>query len=100
MEYAQMMMSCGLLVCPADETDIQRAEETNTLISLSDKHSKNCPHAQKNNQIHDITNKVMLFNSKPKPKTKSTDDKPDTPIKNGKFFLVNIPPEAQSSNHC
>ena len=49
------MMACGLLVCPADEKDIQRAEETNTLISLSDKHSKKCPHAhnaQKDNQIH------------------------------------------------
>ena len=58
MEYAQMMMSCGLLVCPADETDIQRAEQTNTLISLSDKHSKTCPHAlnaQKDNQIHGET---------------------------------------------
>ena len=55
MEYAQMMMACGLLVCPADETDIQRAEETNTLISLSDTHSKKCPNArnaQKDNQIH------------------------------------------------
>ena len=57
MEYAQMMMACGLLVCPADETDIQRAEETNTLISLSDKlsDSKKCPNArnaQKDNQIH------------------------------------------------
>ena len=52
-----MMMACGLLVCPADETDIQRAEETNTLISLSDKlsDSKKCPNArnpQKDNQIH------------------------------------------------
>ena len=49
------MMACGLLVCPADETDIQRAEETNTLISLSDNHLKKCPHArnaQKDNQIH------------------------------------------------
>ena len=52
MEYAQMMMSCGLLVCPADETDIKRAEQTNTLISLSDKHSKKCPYAQKDNEIH------------------------------------------------
>ena len=61
MEYAQMMMSCGLLVCPADETDIQRAEETNTLISLSDKHSKNCPHAQKNNQIHGRIEQLFEF---------------------------------------
>lgn len=35
----------------------------------------------------------MLFNSKgfesrPKPKTKSTEDKPDSPIKNGKLTFI------------
>ena len=47
MEYAQIMMSCGLLVCPADESDVERAEKTNTLVTLSNKHSKNCPNHQK-----------------------------------------------------
>ena len=64
-----MMMACGLLVCPADETDIQRAEETNTLISLSDKHTKKCPHArnaQNDNQIHGMNEKLfrLRFHSK------------------------------------
>ena len=31
----------------------------------------------------------MLFDSKPKLKTKSTDDKPNSPIKNGKLENLN-----------
>lgn len=50
MEYAQMMMSCGLLVCPADESDVAHAEKTKTLVTFS-RHSRPCPYAQKRRQL-------------------------------------------------
>ena len=104
MEYAQIMMSCGLLVCPADESDVERAEKTNTLVTLSNKHSKNCPNHQKaksDDPIHgefcnlqaiglsiflnsDITNKVMIFNS--------TDSKPKSVVKKSNKALPNGKP--------